>query len=106
MLFRSNEYLIRYARALGAVPVARIGRRRLAVESKILAPPQKIAEMVAARLVPGLTYRMPQAIPPSLVRLFGQSIRMRVEAVETALEMKWTAVEQGLSNAALYYRTR
>jgi 2-alkyl-3-oxoalkanoate reductase len=101
-----NEYLIRYARSLGAVPVARIGKRRLAIESKILAPPQKIAEMVAARLVPRLEYRMPQAIPPSLVRLFGQSIRMRVEAVETALEMKWTAVEQGLSNAALYYRTR
>src|SRR5207237_284416 len=36
-----NEYFVEYGRALGAVPVRRISRRRLRIETKILAPPLK-----------------------------------------------------------------
>jgi nucleoside-diphosphate-sugar epimerase len=101
-----NEYLLRYAAALGAVPVSRITQRRLRLESTLLAPPQKIAEIIAGRLKPGLARRLPQAIPPSLVRLFRQEIRMKVGLAEQILGLRWTPLEEGLRQTALRYRPR
>ena len=40
-----NEYLVKYAIALGAVPVKRISKRALALETKILAIPLKMLEI-------------------------------------------------------------
>jgi nucleoside-diphosphate-sugar epimerase len=99
-----NEYLSRYAAALGAVPLSRIAQRRLRVESKLLAPPQKIAEIVVAKLAPRLAQRLPQPIPPSLVRLFRQEIRMRVGRAEKVLGLAWTPLEEGLRQTAAWYR--
>jgi nucleoside-diphosphate-sugar epimerase len=99
-----NDYLSRYALALGAVPVARISRRRLKLESKLLAPPLKVAEILAARLAPRLGALLPQPIPPSLVRLFGQEIRMTVGLAERELGMEWTPLEKGLRTTADWYR--
>jgi len=99
-----NEYLIRYAAALGAVPVSRIGQRRLRFESKVMAPPQKIAELIAGKVSPRLARRLPQPIPPSLVRLFQQEIRMKVGLAEQVLGLRWTPLEEGLRQAAAWYR--
>jgi nucleoside-diphosphate-sugar epimerase len=101
-----NEYLSRYALALGAVPLARISRRRLKIESKLLAPPLKVAEILAARLAPRLSAALPQPIPPSLVRLFGQEIRMIVGRAELDLGMEWTPLEQGLRMTVDWYRAK
>jgi nucleoside-diphosphate-sugar epimerase len=98
-----NEYFIRFARALGAVPVARIGRRRLQLEAKLLAPPLKIAEILASRA--GLRrLRLPDAIPPSLLRLCRQEIQLDVTAAELRLEMDWTGLDEGLQRSAMWYR--
>jgi nucleoside-diphosphate-sugar epimerase len=99
-----NEYLSRYAAALGAVPVSRIGQRRLRLESKLMAPPQKIVELIVGKFKPGLARRLPQPIPPSLVRLFRQEIRMKVDLAEQVLSMRWTPLEEGLSRTAAWYR--
>ncbi len=99
-----NEYLIRYAAALGAVPVSRIGQRRLRLESKVMAPPQKIAELIAGKFSPRLARRLPQPIPPSLVRLFRQEIRMKVGLAEQVLGLRFTPLEDGLRQAAAWYR--
>jgi nucleoside-diphosphate-sugar epimerase len=101
-----NDYLTRYALALGAVPVARITARRLRIESKLLAPPLKIAELLAARVAPGLGRTLPQPIPPSLVRLFAQEIRMTTVLVERDLGMRWTPTEDALKRTADWYRAR
>lgn len=98
-----NEYFIRFAQALGAVPVARVGRRRLQIESKILAPPLKIAEILAAR-AKLRALRLPEPIPPSLLRLCRQEIRLDVAAAEKSLQMTWTGLDEGLQHAALWCR--
>jgi nucleoside-diphosphate-sugar epimerase len=98
-----NEYFIGFAKALGAVPVRRVTRRRLALETKVLAPPLKIAEMLLARA--GLAgMGLPPAIPPSLLRLCRQGIRMNVRQAELALGMQWTPLETGLQRAAQWCR--
>jgi nucleoside-diphosphate-sugar epimerase len=97
-----NEYLIGFARALEAVPVARIGRRRLKIESKLLAPPLKIAEILChkARIS---SIGLPEAIPPSLLRLFRQDMRLDVTRAEQSLQMRWTALAEGLQHSARWF---
>lgn len=98
-----NKYFEGYARALGAVPLARIGERALQIESKILAPPQKIAEIFLRKFAPRLAPSMPQAIPPSLIRLFRQEIKMKVGLAEVKLGLRWTPLQEGLRRTAAWY---
>lgn len=98
-----NEYFIGFAKALGAVPVRRVTRRRLTLETKLLAPPLKVAEMLIGRM--GVAPAgLPPAIPPSLLRLCRQEIRLDVRQAEVALGMQWTALENGLLRAAQWCR--
>jgi nucleoside-diphosphate-sugar epimerase len=99
-----NEYFIRYAQALGAVPVSRIGRRRLRIEGKLLAPPLKIAEILLSKASRPLARRLPQPIAPSLLRLFAQEIALDVSSAERALGMRWTPLDEGLRQSAAWYR--
>ncbi len=101
-----NEYFLLYAEALGAVPIARIGRRRLTIETKALAPPLKIAEIIAGKFMPSLGRALPPAIPPSLLTTFAQEIKMNVAAAEHALEMRWTQLDEGLRHAAAEYGSK
>ncbi len=101
-----NEYFTRYALALGAVPVSRVSGRRLRIESKILAPPQKIARLLVGRLSSGLARRLPEPIPPSLLRLFEQDITLKIDRAEQALGLRWTSPEEGLKRTADEYRRR
>jgi len=98
-----NDYFTAYAVALGAVPVRRIGGRRLRLETRIAAPALKVAEMLAgtARL-PWL--RVPPPIPASLLRLCRQEIDLSVARVEARLSARWTPLDQGLRQAAESYR--
>ena len=98
-----NEYFTLYAKALGAVPVKRIPARRLKIETKLLAPPLKIAEIVISRIAPGLAPRVPKAIPGSLVHLFRQEIRLNVNAATHDLGLRWTALADGLARTAAWY---
>jgi nucleoside-diphosphate-sugar epimerase len=98
-----NEYFIRYAKALGAVPISRITRRRLVVETKLLAPSLKILQLLAQKLSPRALDFIPEPIPPSAAQLFAQEIRMSVRAAENTLGMRWTDLNQGLAAAASSY---
>lgn len=98
-----NEYFVRFAQALGAVPVARIGHRKLRIETKVLAPPLKIMEILSAKL--GIrALHLPEAMPPSFVRLCSQEIRLDVTAAEHSLQLSWTPLDEGLGRAALWCR--
>jgi len=93
-----NEYLIAFSIALGARPVRRMTRRRWTVETALLAPPLRVAELTLGRL-PFLRGRLPPAIPPSFRRLCTQEIRLDVTAAEDILGLTWTPLEAGLRAA-------
>jgi len=91
-----NRYFLEYARVLGAVPLRRIGARRLKVETHLLAPALKIAEIGLRRV--GM--RVPPPIPPSLLRLWSQDIRLVSTRAENELGLSWTPLAQGLAATA------
>jgi nucleoside-diphosphate-sugar epimerase len=96
-----NEYLIRYGRALGAVPIRRISHRRLTLETKLVAPPLKILELGlrAAKL----RWRLPPPIPPSLLRLMRQEIKLDVQRAQAAFGFGWKPLDAGLAETARWY---
>jgi nucleoside-diphosphate-sugar epimerase len=96
-----NEYLVRFARALKAVPVRRISPRRLKIEAKLLAPPLKILEM--ALRIARLRWPVPPAIPPSLLKLMQQEIKLDVRRAEAELGLRWIPLDVGLNDTAGWY---
>jgi nucleoside-diphosphate-sugar epimerase len=92
-----NEYLIRFARALGAVPVSRIGSRRLKIEARLAAPPLKLLEMMQRRL--GFARAISPAITPSLLNLCRQNITLSSGKAEAVLGLAWTPLHEGLQRA-------
>jgi len=91
-----NDYFLRFAKALGAVPIARRSERRLRLETRLLAPPLKLLERIAARAGLEAT-RLPPAIPPSLARLWRQEIQLDSSAAERELGLRWSGLDQGLA---------
>jgi nucleoside-diphosphate-sugar epimerase len=98
-----NDYFVRYGRALGAVPVRRIGPRALKLETRILAVPLKLLEITAGKLGGGDA--VPPPIPPSLLRLAGQEIHLVASRAPAALGIGFTPLDEGLARAAAYYRS-
>jgi nucleoside-diphosphate-sugar epimerase len=97
-----NEYLRLYGRALRAVPIRRISQRRLRLESKLLAPPLKILESaLGAAHLPAS--RLPPAMPPSLLRLMQQEIRLDVSRAQQILGVRWTSLDAGIDETARWY---
>lgn len=94
-----NEYFVQFARALSAVPVARIGARRLKIESKLMAPPLKALELAEQR-IRGRACSVPPPITPSLLKLCHQDITLNVDKAERMLDMAWMPLGEGLRRAA------
>jgi nucleoside-diphosphate-sugar epimerase len=93
-----NEYFAQFAKALGAVPLRRIGRSRLQLETKVLAPPLRVAEILARRLhLPGST---PAVLSPSLRRTCEQEIRLDSSKAQNLLGLRCVSLAQGLALAA------
>jgi len=97
-----NEYFVRFARALGAVPVSRIGARRLKIEARVAAPPLKLLEMMQRRL--GRASSIAPAITPSLLNLCSQNITLSSLRAEVVLELAWTPLHEGLQRTAAAFR--
>ncbi|EON10800.1 MULTISPECIES: NAD(P)-dependent oxidoreductase [Pandoraea] len=95
---RWNEYFIAYAKALGATPVKRIGGRRLKIETKLLAPALKIAEIAGRKI--GLR-ALPPALPPSLARLWQQDICLDASLAEKTFGLTWTPWREALQAEAV-----
>jgi nucleoside-diphosphate-sugar epimerase len=97
-----NEFLIKYAIALRAVPVSRISGKRLRIEGKLLAPPLKIAEILA-RICKIDARRIPPPIPPSLIRLMGQDIRLDPRRAESELGIRFRDTQAALEQTARWF---
>lgn len=93
-----NDYFLQFARALGAVPIARLSEKRLKIESKLVAPPLKVAEILAGKA--GLARLVPPPIPPSLVRTWRHDIRLSPVRAEAELGIAWRDLDQGLAETA------
>jgi nucleoside-diphosphate-sugar epimerase len=99
-----NEYFTQFARALKAVPLRRIGHRRLQFETQLLAPPLRIAEILARRVhLPG---RTPAVLSPSLRRTCGQEIRLNSTKAERLLGMQCMTLQSGLALTAQSFTAR
>ena len=98
-----NDYFLRYGKALGAVPVRRITRRRLKFETRVAAIPLKVAEIAAARLKLG-GLRLPQPIAPSLLGLWRQEIRLSMDKTTRELGLVGKPLAEGLRETAAFYR--
>jgi nucleoside-diphosphate-sugar epimerase len=96
-----NEYFLRFATALG-IPFRPISRSRLLVEQFVLAPPLKVAEIVAN--ASGSNWRLPAPISPGFVRLCGHTLRQGVEKAERVLGMQWKPLDAGLQESAAWLR--
>ncbi len=94
-----NDYFVRFGRLLGAVPIRRISRRRLQIETKLLAPPLKIAE-IAGRRLGSRAPRLPEPIPPSLLGLWRQDIRLATGKAHAELGLRLEPLDAGLRATA------
>ena len=92
-----NEFLIAFAKALGATPVRRIPQRMLRIETKLLAPVRRIVAKVVHS-------PMTEAITPSLVALWGQDIRVDGSAAEARLGVRWTPPERMIAASVQHER--
>jgi nucleoside-diphosphate-sugar epimerase len=68
-----NEFLVQFACLIGATPVRRLGPRHILLETRMIAP---LIEGVrrGGRRVGVKTERLPEAVTPSLARLFRQEM--------------------------------
>lgn len=98
---RWNDYFIDLALQIGAVPVARVGRRQLVADTRLAAPPLKLLELAFHR--PGHVRRVPEVFPPGLLALFGRQLRLRSERAERELGVCWTPYAKGLAEAVQWW---
>jgi 2-alkyl-3-oxoalkanoate reductase len=94
-----NAYFTAFAIALGAVPVRRVTPRWLAIETRLLAPALKLLELACARAPFGKLHP-PPAIPPSLLRLMRQDIRLSNAKAKSLLAWRPRSLSDGLNNIA------
>lgn len=82
-----NEFLMAFAKAIGATPVRRISSRNLRIETKLQAPIRRIAAMASRAFAT-------DAITPSLTALFRQDIHIDCSAAQTALGLRQTSPDR------------
>lgn len=92
-----NQFLLRFARSLGAVPVRRLHPRRLQLETKVLAIPRRLG----SKLVKGA---VTEAITPSLAALMGQDIRVDASAAQAALALRPTPLDRMIDAAVAWLK--
>lgn len=95
---RWNDYFVGLALALGATPVRRIGVSRLRLDSFLAGPPLKIAQLTRDRL--GKTWFLPDPIPPGLLRLWAQQIKLNEKLATRVLGLNWTPYASSLQDSA------
>lgn len=99
---RWNEYFVDLAVAIGAIPVQRINTRKLQADSILAGPPLKIAELLF-KYIKKRSRSLPEPIPPGLVKLWGQQIRLDAQHATQTLGIVWTSYAQSLECSAAWF---
>jgi len=101
---RWNKYFEDFSLAIGRIPIKYKTRLSMLIESKIIAPPLKAAERLSDRgWIKNLDM---QCIPPSLLRLWQQQIKLDSSKIEDELAISWTTYDEGLKDSIDYFRNR
>jgi 2-alkyl-3-oxoalkanoate reductase len=95
-----NEFFIQFARAIGATPVERFSTRRMHLEAKVVAPVLRAAAVAAG---PAARF-VPDAISPSLLRLWRQVIIVSNIKATTMLGVAQRPLEQAIEETASWWR--
>lgn len=94
---RWNEVFVDMALALGT-PVQRLGARALWLDSHLASPALKLAQMLC-RCLHLPTDAIPEPMPPGLVRLWAQQMRLDSRAASAQLGLRWTPYLQALADS-------
>lgn len=97
-----NDYFLRFAIALGAVPIRRVSKRRLDFETRVLAPPLQLASLALRSL--GLRRpRLPAPMPPSLLHLWRKEVRVDGRKAQRLMALETTPLDQALRATAGWF---
>jgi nucleoside-diphosphate-sugar epimerase len=98
-----NQYFLNLGREIGA-PVREVPPLRMRLEAAVLAPPLQIAKLIGQRfgLRPG---RLPEPIPPSLLRVWRQKIRLDHRKADAVLAFQRTPPTRALALSADWFRS-
>ncbi|MGI9317827.1 MAG: NAD-dependent epimerase/dehydratase family protein [bacterium] len=101
---RWNYYFKDFALHLGCVPLRYKTPLSMAVESRLVAPPLKALE----RLSDKGWIKAPQipCIPPSLLYLWSQQIKLDSSLITHELGLKWTPYETALIDGESYFKRK
>jgi nucleoside-diphosphate-sugar epimerase len=101
---RWNEYFRDFSLAARMVPLRYKTGFSMYLESRVLAPPLYALNRVlgSSALAPSTT----QSIPPSLLRLFRQQIRLDSARASRELGLDWTLYRDGLAESVSYFKSR
>ncbi|MVF11151.1 NAD(P)-dependent oxidoreductase [Ketobacter sp. MCCC 1A13808] len=102
---RWNRYFQDFALALDATPLQFLHSRTLAVETKIIAPPIKVLERISGKFRMRSDW-LPESIPPSLCRLWGQHIKLDSRSIEDVFGFRWVPYSRGVEESAEYFKNR
>jgi nucleoside-diphosphate-sugar epimerase len=98
-----NQYFLHLGREIG-IRVPNISRLRMSLETMLLAPPLQIAKLAGQRL--GYRPRLlPEPIPPSLLPLWRQRMRLDCRQADDMLRVPRTPLQQGLLLSADWFRS-
>ena len=98
---RWNTYFVDLALALQFIPVRRIRRRQLQLDSWIAGPPLKLAKMVSRRFK-WRASSLPDYMPPGLMRLWTQHICLDATQASQRLGMVWTTYAAALQSSTAW----
>ncbi len=94
-----NDFLIELGCLIGLPYVRRISPRRIRVEARLAAPPLQVLQLAQKRTLKNVPIRL-DPIPPSLVALWGQRMRLSQKKADRVLGVNWTARARGLALSA------
>lgn len=101
---RWNEYFIALGLAINATPIRRISSRRLKIDSKLTSVVLKLMQLIAARMHIN-NWPKNEPLPPSLLRLWSQQVRLNSEAASAILLPSWTSFDESVKSSAEWILT-
>ncbi|MGC1510508.1 NAD-dependent epimerase/dehydratase family protein [Ketobacter sp.] len=102
---RWNRYFHDFAMALEATPLRYLSSKAVLVETKLVAPPIKVMERVFSKFRVRAEW-LPESMPPSLVRLWGQHIKLDSRRIDRVFNFRWTSYSDGVNESAEYFKAR
>lgn len=97
-----NRFFAKLAIAIGATPLKRLSGRRVRLDAKLLGPPLKIGEIVLKKLRLRAPW-WPEPIPPSVLAVWQQDIRLDAENSTRLLGIDWTPDDVGIRQSADWF---